>query len=172
MFQRLPQMTIIDLQAGLETAFDAVYDHYRDLLYVIIYSILKHPQASQDALQETFIKVFKEARTLTNASKFHAWIITIARNEALDALKRVKETSLDEETWNMVGSEDERSDFISLWHSCLSEIENLVIAYRIVYELTFQEIAKLTHSSIGHVHQVYRGALRTLRTVYEKDGGN
>jgi RNA polymerase sigma-70 factor (ECF subfamily) len=171
MFKRLPDSTILNLQTGDETAFNEVYHHYRDLLYVIIFSITKHPETSEDLLQDTFIKVFTEAKSLRNPSAFHGWIISIARNGALNCLKKPVETVLDQETWNQVGISDAPTNFISLWQRCLSENENLIIAYRLVYELTFQEIATLMQKPLTSVHREYREALKTLKAWYSQSGG-
>jgi RNA polymerase sigma-70 factor (ECF subfamily) len=171
MFKRLPDSTIYNLQAGDETAFNEVYHHYRDLLYVIVFSITKHPQTSEDLLQDTFIKVFTEAKSLRNPSAFHGWIIRIARNGAINRLKQPPETTLDPEAWDQIGKSDVPTNFISLWQSCLSEKENLVIAYRLVYELTFKEIAALLQEPLTSVHRDYREALKTLKAWYNQSGG-
>ncbi len=169
---RLAIEIIRGLQQGDEGCFNIVYDHYRDLLYVLIYSIVKQREMSQDILQETFLRVFTESKTLTNLASFHAWIIKIARNLALNAQVKQRETLLDEATWNQVGSSDEPTNFISLWHRYLSEEENLIIAYRIVYELTFLEIARLVGKPLATIYQSYRNATKTLRHYYQSERGN
>ncbi len=169
--KRLPDSTILNLQMGDETAFNEVYHHYRDLLYVIIFSITKHLETSEDLLQDTFIKVFTEAKTLRNPQAFHGWIIQIARHGALNRLKHPTETTLDPDAWNQIGTSDAPSNFISLWHGCLSEKENLIIAYRLVYELTFQEIATLVQEPLTSIHREYREALKTLKAWYNQSGG-
>jgi RNA polymerase sigma-70 factor (ECF subfamily) len=172
MFKRLPITTIVSLQAGDEAAFNNMYDHYRDLLYVIIFSITKHVETSQDLLQDTFIKVFTEVKTLKNPLKFHSWIIQIAKNLALNAIKKPGEQLLDETTWNYMGQNDDPSDFISLWHKNLSRIENLIIAYHLVYGLTFQEISHLIESPLTNTHRLYKQALATLKVSYANEGAD
>ena len=170
MFKRLPIETIIGLQNGDEASFNEMYGRYRDLLYVIIHSITGHTETSQDILQDTFIKAFRDIGALNNPLAFHGWIISIAKNLALNAKSKTRETLLEEEAWNQIGTEETPSDFISLWHSYLSREENLVVAYRIVYELTFAEIAKLMEMPLASAYQIYRRALATLRERYKKEG--
>jgi RNA polymerase sigma-70 factor (ECF subfamily) len=170
MFKRLPIETIIGLQNGDEASFNEMYDRYRDLLYVIIHSITRHAETSQDILQDTFVRAFRDIGALKNPLAFHSWIISTAKNLALNAKTKMRETTLDEETWSLIGTEEKPSDFISLWHSYLGREENLVVAYRIVYELTFAEIAKLMEIPLPSAYQIYRRALAILREHYKKEG--
>lgn len=170
MFKHLPVQVITGLQRGDEASFNQMYGHYRDLLYVIINSITHHTQTSQDILQDTFIKAYREVSSLRNPLRFHQWIISIARNLALNSLSKQTEVTLDEQTWNQFGSQDQPSDFISLWHSYLTRDENLVIAYRIVYDLSFAEIAKLLERPLPSVYQIYQRAIQQLRQHYKQQG--
>jgi len=170
MFKRLPIDTISGLQMGDEASFNRMYDHYRDLLYVIIHSITGHTETSQDILQDTFVKAFSDIGSLRNPLYFHSWIISIAKNLAINAKTKLRETTLDDEAWSQIGTDETPSDFISLWHSYLSRDENLIIAYRIVYELTFAEIAKLIDMPPASVYQMYQRALKTLREHYQNEG--
>jgi len=158
--------TVEKLRAHDESAFDEVYEHYKNLLYVIIYSIIKNEQLSQDALQDTFLKMYQNINKLKQNSKFHSWLIMIAKNTALNYLKQVKETPIEDTILENVVSEED--NFISLWHPQLNEFENLIIAYKIVYELPFALIARLIDKPLTSVYVIYQKALKTLKTVYEE----
>jgi len=170
MFKRLPVTTIVSLQAGDEASFNRMFAHYRDLLYVIIFSITKHVETSQDLLQDTFTKVFTDVKSLNNPFNFHGWIIQIAKNAALNSIKKQSELLLDETMWDYIGQNDEPSDFIKLWHHNLSRVENLIIAYHLVYGLTFQEISRLIDTSLTNTHRLYKQALATLKVSYASEG--
>jgi len=167
---RLSNEIILGLQRGDETCFNVVYDRYRDLLYVIVYSILKDPEASKDVLQDTFVTVFEKARTLSHPDRFHGWVLTVARNLALNAKKSKRDVLLDPEAWETKASEDAPDNFLSAWHRFLSEEENLVIAYKVVYELTFAEIVHLVGKPLTTVYKIYAGALKKLRQAYQAEG--
>ena len=171
MFPRLPLATILRLQTGDEAAFDETYAHYRDLLFLIIFGISKHRETSEDLLQDVFIKVFTEAKTLKNPMMFHSWIVKIAQHAALNAIRRPAEQTVDEAEWNERGQEDQPSDFIATWHSFLSREANLIVAYRIVYELTFLEISGLTGTSPSDAYRTYRDALTKLKAWYREHEG-
>lgn len=61
---------------------EPVYWHARRLL-------VSHDDA-QDAVQETFIKVFRSFHSLKEAKALHSWIYRIATNEALRTIERNK----------------------------------------------------------------------------------
>jgi len=166
MFAHLPANVILLLQQGDETSFNEVYVHYADLLFVIISSITKDPERSKDVLQDTFLTMYSKIATLADPAKFHPWIIAIARNGALNAKKELHESLLEPEQWDQVADNVRQDDFISAWHSFLNEQENLIIAYKIVYELTFAEISKLTERPLASVYLTYRQALQKLKTHY------
>ncbi len=56
-------------------------------------------QRAEDLLQETFLRVVKQAKSFKSNAKFTTWLYTIARNLCIDALRRAsyrKHPSLDQ----------------------------------------------------------------------------
>jgi RNA polymerase sigma-70 factor, ECF subfamily len=69
-------------------AFNLMYDMYSKSLFSIISNIVKETSDAEDVLQETFIKIWKNAATYdTSKGRFYTWILNIARNTALDKVK-------------------------------------------------------------------------------------
>ncbi len=121
-------------------------------------------------LQETFIKIYENASSLRDNDKFHSWSSGIAKNLALNHLKaHQREVELSDDTLEVIGREDETFHFLQDWNAGLSDTENSVIAYKIVYDFTFQEIATLLHTPLSTVFKVYREALKKLKKSYLKE---
>ena len=170
MDKRLPASVIEGLKNGDSTAFNIVYANYRALLYFIIVSIVKNEEDAKDLLQETFIKIYENASNLRDNDKFHAWSSGIAKNLALNHLKlRQREVELSDDALEVIGREDETFRFLQDWNAHLSDTENAVIAYKIVYEFTFLEIAQFLHTPLSTVYKVYREALKKLKKSYLKE---
>lgn len=73
---------------GDRTAFSALYDRTSAKLMGIVLRILKDRARAEDALQETFMKVWRHAgRYAANGMSPMTWLITIARNTAIDKLR-------------------------------------------------------------------------------------
>jgi RNA polymerase sigma-70 factor (ECF subfamily) len=76
---------------GDRGAFDTLYDKTSAKLFGVCLRVLNNRSAAEDALQDTFVKVW------AHADKYEAkglspmtWLITIARNTSIDRLRRQK----------------------------------------------------------------------------------
>lgn len=89
---RLEIETLISSVAlGDRKAFNALYDATSAKLLGVCLRILHDRAAAEDAMQDTFIKVWKNAdRFAVNGYSPMTWLITIARNTAIDRLRANK----------------------------------------------------------------------------------
>ena len=78
------------VQAQEETAFQELFNRFRQKIYRTALRILKEEQSAQDALQETFINVHRAAGKFRGDSKLGTWINRIAINACLEILRRNK----------------------------------------------------------------------------------
>ncbi len=70
-------------------AFKSLYSATSAKLFGIILRILKDRDLASDALQETYIKVWQNAGTYdAGQSRPVTWLVAVARNTAIDALRR------------------------------------------------------------------------------------
>lgn len=78
-----------------------VYEEYNAMIYSAVFEILGNPQNTEDVVSEYFIKLWKLADQYRFGGHHRAWMLTIARNMALDDLrKHKKEVFLEElESW-------------------------------------------------------------------------
>ena len=83
------EQKIIDLlDKGDKRALDLLYENYSNSLYGVILKITINEEVAQDALQETFIKVWKNAHKYDSSkAKLFTWLFRIARNTAIDKLR-------------------------------------------------------------------------------------
>ncbi|MGE3877061.1 MAG: sigma-70 family RNA polymerase sigma factor [Parvibaculaceae bacterium] len=73
-------------------AFARLYDLVSGRLFGVIGRVLPRSELAEDALQETFVRIWQRARSYdeTIASPM-AWMATIARNQAIDLRRRAAE---------------------------------------------------------------------------------
>ena len=76
------------LKSNDRSAFEYLYDHYSPALYGIIVKIVKDEERACDAMQDTFLKIWKNISSY-NSEKgtLFTWILNIARNTAIDKLR-------------------------------------------------------------------------------------
>lgn len=76
------------LRSKSKTAFEYLYDNYSPALYGVIFNILHNEEASNDALQEVFVKIWNNFDSYDpNRSRLYTWMMNIARNHSIDKLR-------------------------------------------------------------------------------------
>ncbi|MGB5864434.1 MAG: sigma-70 family RNA polymerase sigma factor [Sulfitobacter sp.] len=82
------QALIAQVALGDHSAFAQLYDATAGKLLAVCMPVLNERAAAEDALQETYIKIWKNANLyqVTGHSPM-TWLITIARNTAIDRLR-------------------------------------------------------------------------------------
>ncbi|MGA8585484.1 MAG: sigma-70 family RNA polymerase sigma factor [Roseiarcus sp.] len=78
-------------------AFSALYKGTSAKLYGVVARILPRGDAAADALQEAYVRIWEKAGEFDPAKGSPlAWMATIARNRALDEVRRVRPGSLED----------------------------------------------------------------------------
>jgi RNA polymerase sigma-70 factor, ECF subfamily len=98
---------------GLEAFEDLVRRHSRRV-YRTLVGFLGDSADAQDAMQDAFLKAFEHISEFRGRSKFSTWLLTIARNTALQRLReRENVESLDED--GRVGEDEFRPRQVRAW---------------------------------------------------------
>ena len=77
---------------GDERAFAAIFRRYHQPLYRFCLAIVGNPEDAQDALQNTMVKVMRALPGEERQIDLKPWLYRIAHNEAIDLLRRRRET--------------------------------------------------------------------------------
>lgn len=84
-------------QAGEREVFSELYLRYFDRVYAYLRTVLGAPEDSEEVTQTVFVKVLDALpRYQARRQPFRAWLFTIARNAALDHLRRQRRDELTE----------------------------------------------------------------------------
>jgi RNA polymerase sigma-70 factor, ECF subfamily len=84
--------------AGLEDGFRTLVGRHQRPVYNLLARMLRDPALAEDLTQETFLKAYRHLRSFDPRFKFSNWILRIAHNTGIDAIRRrgPQEVSLDE----------------------------------------------------------------------------
>lgn len=168
------------LQAKDKSAVEEIYDSYAPSLYGIAMHIVKSEAIAQDVVQETFIKVWKNAAAYdTKKGTLFTWLLNITRNGAIDKTRsaafrrRRQAVPIDEHLKNNHQlSTAQNTDQIGL----RTFVDQLEDKYREIIELAYfqgytqQEIAEHLQLPIGTVKSRVRIGLRELRNIFSEPG--
>ena len=76
---------IVKVALADRNAFSLLYDMTSSKLFSVCLSVLNDQQAAEDALQDSYIKIWNKADQYhTNGMSPMTWLITIARNTSID----------------------------------------------------------------------------------------
>ena len=114
------------------TAFASLYKQTNAKLYGVVARILTRGDAAADALQEVYVRIWEKAGEFDPVKGSPlAWMATIARNRALDEVRRVRPVSLEDQPEGFEpGAEEidplaarERSEGLTALVDCLKALD-------------------------------------------------
>jgi len=91
------------LQVGEDAAYDELVRTYNASIYHVAYRMLGNSADASDAVQDTFLKVFRNIETFRGDSSLKTWIFRIGLSEILNRLRwwkrrhRLSTISMDED---------------------------------------------------------------------------
>ena len=175
-------------QGGDIAAFNRLVVQYQELVFNVAYRIMGDPAAAEDVTQETFITAHQSLRTFRGGS-FKSWLMRVATNRCYDELRRRKrrpQTSLDEimdenESFAFLRSPNDgpeahrqRVELALAIEQCLKglpEDQRIVTVLGDVEGYDYQEIANITHVSLGTVKSRLSRARAKLRDCLQDIAG-
>jgi RNA polymerase sigma-70 factor (ECF subfamily) len=151
--------------------FGEILRRYQKQIYYHCRNLLVNHDDSDDAAQNTFIKVWQNLAQFKGESRLRTWVYRIATNESINLLRKRKPTiDFDEaqpEMAEMIGEEmylsgDEIALKLQKALCYLPFKQKLVFTLRYFEDLSYDEIATLTSTSEGALKASYHHAVKKL----------
>src|SRR5690554_8143745 len=160
---------IIDFLDGDESSFDLIYHETKKSVYLSIYTIIKNQDTIEDLMQDTYMKAINALNYYKIGTNFKAWISRIARNNALNYIKRQNREGIIDaaERPDIYGSTSE-SYFLDFATRNLTEMEKDIIIYRVILDLKFKEIADVMDIPLGTIYWNYQNAIKKIKEEIQK----
>ena len=174
---------ILAFQNGDVASFEEIVRRYRDPLFNFVVRLLGDAFYSEDVVQETFLRVFRNKHRYHQVAKFSTWIYTIASNLAKTELRRRKVRNFfsisskgeDEKDYDLqdTSTDIERDvDGIIKNEIILKEINSLpyhfkeAVLLRDIQDLSYEEISQILSVPLGTVKsRVNRGRSRLQKRL-------
>jgi RNA polymerase sigma-70 factor, ECF subfamily len=96
---------VAEVQGGNLEAFEELVRRHTHLIYRALVAILGDVADAQDAMQDTLLSAFKHIGAFEGRSKFSTWLVSIARNAALQRLRARRIT----ESLDTVDADEDRN---------------------------------------------------------------
>ena len=182
---------VAELKAGNEDAYTRLIAQYHQTIFNLVYRVLDDPTDASDTTQEVFIKVFRGMANFNCESSLKTWMYRIAIHEASNRRRwffrhKVQELSIEPEPGERraAGLSDAlidrtespydhviRSQMRARVEQCLKELPEhyrTAVVLRDIEDLSYDEIAEMTETSLGTVKSRLVRGREALRKLLER----
>jgi RNA polymerase sigma factor (sigma-70 family) len=148
------------MEVAVIPPFERFYDEHRDEVFGVLVRRLGR-QRAEDAFQETFLRALRAYSALRHGDYLRAWVLTIARNVAIDLHRREKPAVEIEEPVEL----PRRPAYAELAHLTdgLPPTERAAVVLRYAYDMPYAAIGAALGSSEDAARQAASAGVRRLR---------
>ena len=159
-------------QQGDRAAAEALIERVSPQLHRFFLAQVVSRRYADDLLQETWLRIHEARHTYRPGEPVLPWIYAIARHTRVDSYRKVHRTEIREQQVDVLpeasaqgtGSSQSGPDLEALLQT-LPESQREVIVMLKVSEMTLEQVARATSSSVGSVKQKAHRAYQRLRQV-------
>ncbi|MBA3682038.1 MAG: sigma-70 family RNA polymerase sigma factor [Bacteroidetes bacterium] len=175
---------------GNEESLSVLLTRHKRKIFSSIMVVVKNKALAEDIFQDTFFKVIQTLKRgqYSEEGKFLPWVIRIARNLIIDHFRRIKkmppvpvyvnDEGEEVSVFNTLASDtaepdnfDETAKFKKNMRTIINELppdQREVVIMRTYYDMSFKEIADVTHVSINTALGRMRYGLLNLKKLIEE----
>jgi len=157
--------------SGDHTAFEALVSKYQGPALNLAYRLLGDPAEAEEAVQETFLRVYRNAGRFHPAAPFRAWFFQILANICKDTMKKSKpvygsvlpDRASPQEGAAASFERRQREQTIGRELARLPVNQRLALLLSFVEDLSYRDIAHSLNVSIKSVESLLVRAKKTMR---------
>lgn len=165
------------MQKGDKTGLKEIYEAYISYIYAVIGGVVKNKENAEDLTAEFFIKLWNMADQYKAGSGHKTWMTVIARNMAIDFMRKAGRKQLTEEVPEASAADTAAGIADSMENEVvgrmnfretvekLPETERQIMTMKLAGQMTFKEIAEVLGIPMGTVTWKYQNSLEKLRRV-------
>jgi RNA polymerase sigma-70 factor (ECF subfamily) len=175
------QQIALGLRQGDVIVLEALVEQYQYRLVRYLIYLLGRRDGVDDLVQETWLRVLERGSSYDGRRRFEPWLFRVARNTALDAMRKRPMFSLDSKDDDGVrpspasnapspftlAARTEGADRLAHSLQTLEPVYREVLVLRFQEDLSLQEISAIVGAPVSTVaSRIYRG-LATLRPQFQ-----
>lgn len=165
------------VQAGELQVLSLLFERYQTALLNFYLSMLGDRAASEDLVQEVFVRILKYRRTYRPGSRFTTWMYSIARNARLDFLRKRAGQGIELEWDDIYAPAVEPGDAVELEQhrrllalalARLPDAKREVLVLSRFQELRYDEIGELLDCEPATIKVRVHRAMQELRQTFQQ----
>jgi RNA polymerase sigma-70 factor (ECF subfamily) len=156
-----------------EQAFSTLVSLYKERLYWHIRKMVLNHEDTDDVLQNTFIKVYKNIAHFKGDSKLYTWLYRIATNEAINCIKKkASRQQISSQEVQTRALENLQTDVYfegeTIQHLLQKAINTLPKKQQLIFKIkyfenhTFEELSEILETSVGGLKSSYHIAVKKV----------
>lgn len=154
----------------IENLYEDIYNEYYKLLFYVVIKITKNEEDTKEIVIESFRKAFNNIDKFDfnkSDSNFKAWLVRIAKNEAINYMKKYNKASIDYLDEDIKATNSDFDKFVLEFKEILNQVELDILIFRIKYNMKLIDIAEIYQTDTNHIYNIYKQALRKLKKYYK-----
>ena len=156
----------------LDRQLRELIDEHSDAVFRVAYGILHDRGLAEDVVQETMVKAWESLGSFRGDSSTRTWVLRIAHNTAISALRRRRDQSMaPEDLPARPGSDDAaaRANLTAVRDALdgLDEVTRSIVVLREVEGLSYQQIADALEVPVPTVKTRLLRARRALQAAVQ-----
>lgn len=157
---------------GDNDAFSLLYNETAKGVYAFLYSYYNDKFNTEDGLQSVFLKIKLNAHMYKAGSNAMAWILQIAKNQALNDIKKFGRSIADDEVGltTAVPPRDSRAEVFEAINKALKSDERQIVILHTLWGYKHKEIGELLGVPTGTVTSKYKTSISKLKQFLQKGG--
>lgn len=155
---------------GDNSAFAELYARTKRGVYAFLYTYFHNAVDAEDAMQTVYLKIKTGIGGYRIGSNARAWILQIAKNQALNELRRrQRETVSDEEVQMRAPiTESPTHGVTDVMQRTLTEEEQRIVTLHVLWNYKHREIAEMLECPTGSVTSKYKRAIEKMREALKE----
>ncbi len=155
------------LSEGDEDAFRQLYDTTHKKIYFYLYRLLKDRETAEDIIVETYTEVWRGAKNFRGDSRATTWIMSIARNLAINHFKKVKTHGNIDDFPNLSNNIMPDAEPLDRQRLLTEAMSRLSTKHREILDMVF--LHEMNYQEVSEVLGIPVNTVKT-RVFYAKDG--
>lgn len=169
---------VADYLKGDEKSLEVLIKRYLKPIFSFVFRFTGNIHDAEDITQEVFVKVWRNLKKFDQNRSFKTWIFGIAKNTAIDFLRKKKTISFSEFEVERIADPNplpdefyERESIVQKLASALNKLMpkyRMVLLFRYNDRFNFREIAEVLGEPLNTIKSRHRRALVLLRKLLAK----
>jgi len=157
---------LIKISQGDNEAFERLYEGTKKGVFSFVYSYAENYACAEDVMQTVYLKVKIHISSYKKGTNGRAWLLQIAKNEALNELKKRKKTQSCE---NPTEKFEQLGYLTDIMRRVLTNEELQIVILHVLWGYKHREIAEELKCPTGTVTSKYKRSIQKLQNALKED---